>query len=164
MDISTIYPDESGDVFDSMIEGMDSLFVIKSNNVHKLADQLAIYHSLTGRVAYQWHDNSGIKRFDLQHITMPKTNQLIDALYHVGNTQHFGIYLFSGFGRQLNSPMIKNVLEHILRSTKVHRKYLLFADKSPQIPNDLADKFQTLTLVDSESTTEPPVRTRYLYS
>ena len=164
MDISSIYPDDSGNVFDSMVEGMDSIFVIKTKNVHKLADQLAVYHSLTGRVAYHWHDNSGIKRFDLQHITIPKTQRLIDAIYHIGNTQHFGIFLFSGFTDQLQSPMIANVVKHFLESTKQQRKYIIFADPHPLIPKDMAEHIQELTIESTDSAKQPEIRTSYLYS
>ncbi len=164
MDISNLYPDDSGNVFDSMVEGMDSMFVIKTNNYQKLADQLSVYHSLTGRVAYHWNAGSGIKRFDLQHITIPKTQRLIDALYHVANTQHFGIFLFTGFNDGLQAPMILNVIDHFLESTKQHRKFLLFADSKPIIPVELREQFQDLTDQFSDQSSEPAIRTSYLYS
>ena len=164
LDIDNIYPDDSGLAFDNMIEGMDSLFIVKSENIRKLADQLATYHNFTGRVAYHWDDNSGIKRFDLQHIILPKTERLIDALYHIGNMPHFGIFLFTGFGNQLEAPMMKNVIEHFIESTAQHRKFILFADSNPKIPNDLKDKFQTLTINQTYSSCESAIRTRYLPS
>ena len=164
MDISSIYPDDSGYIFDSMVESTDSLFVIETSNLDQLTKQLATYHSFTGRVAYHWHANSGIKRFDLQHITLPNTKQLIDAIYHIANTKHFGIFLFSGFDQMLYSPMVRNVIEHFLESAKEHRKYIIFADAKPMIPSELKEKVQTLSIAGADSNQEPPIRTSYLYS
>lgn len=164
MDISSIYPDDSGYIFDSMVESMDSLFIIETGNIEQLSKQLATYHSFTGRAAYHWHANSGIKRFDLQHITLPNTQQLIEALYHIANTNHFGIFLITGFDKMLYSPMIRNVIEHFLESTKDNRKYIIFADKNPMIPSEMSHLIQKLSFVGTETNQEPPIRTSYLYS
>lgn len=164
IDIPNFYPDDSGLLFDSMVEGMDTLFVIDTPNVDVLAKQLTTYHSFTGRVAYHWHAESGLKRFDLPHITLPRTNQLLDAIYHVANSQHFGIYLFTGFEDELQKPMALNLLNYFLRSSHVVRKFMIFAGNHPIIPTEMEDDFTALRLHSAEAESEEfAERNKYLY-
>jgi hypothetical protein len=143
-DLPHFYPYESGHVFDQMVAGSDTLFALKTSHTQEFSHQLATYQDFTGRAAYHWHNNSGLKRFDLPHILLPRTNQLIDAIYHVANCQHFGIFLFTGFQDQLHRPMMLNVLDSFVRSSQVVKKFMIFADPTMQIPTELVDRFHAL--------------------
>jgi hypothetical protein len=164
MDISSIYPDDSGYIFDSMVESMDSLFLVKTADTERLAEQLSNYQYLTGRAAYRWHAHSGIKRFDLQHIILPNTQQLIDALYHISNSPHFGIFLFTGFDKMLFSPMTDNVIQHFLESARAQRKYIIFADPDPAIPSSMQHQIVNLNVPTGDKSQNSDIRTSYLYS
>ena len=143
-DLPHFYPYESGHVFDQMVDGSHTLFSLKTVHTKEFSHQLATYQDYSGRAAYEWYHGSGIRRYDLPHIILPRTNQLIDAIYHVANCQHFGIFLFTGFQDELYRPMVLNVLDSFERSSQVVKKFMIFADPSPQIPAEVAHKFRSI--------------------
>lgn len=143
-ELTAFYPDDSWYLFDSIIEGMDSLYIADTTDIETLAKTLAAYHLMTGRAAYRWHKESGLRRLDLPHIHLPRTERMLDAIQYAANCQHFGIYLFSGFRDELQWPMALNLLDYFDRSSRLVRKFMILAGTNLAIPGDMVKRFNHL--------------------
>ena len=140
-DFQIQYPDESFHFFDRLVDQTASFYYIKTKELEDLATRLASYQEFTGRVTYQWHDGSGLKRFDIPHIVLPKTQNLLMALQHIRKSIHFGIYLVTGFNEALKHPGALNEFQAYLDSYHAARKLIIFADPNPQIPQEMRAGF-----------------------
>jgi len=152
------YPDKSFHLFDRMVEQNQHFYYIQTTQAETLAQRLATYQEYTGRVTYQWHDESGLRRYDIPHIVIPRTQNLLNAISHISQNNHFGIHLFTGFGDALQKPMALNVLDAYLNTHHNDRKILIFADPNPSIPREMNGAFQELRDGSIMDNSPPPLQ------
>ncbi|MBT8448610.1 MAG: hypothetical protein KJO69_02915 [Gammaproteobacteria bacterium] len=136
-DFQLYYPDDSFHFFDKLVDQKSSFYYIKTRDCESLSKRLASYREYTGRVTYQWHQESGLRRFDIPHIVLPNTQNLLMALQHIRKSIHFGIYLITGFNDGLRQPIALNEIQAYLDSYHSARKLIIFADPQPQIPKEM---------------------------
>ena len=159
-DFQLYYPDDSFHFFDKLVTQTASYYYVKIEDCESLGKRLASYQEFTGRVTYQWHRESGLRRFDIPHIILPRTNHLLSALQHIRKSIHFGIYLITGFDDGLHEPMALNEIQAHLDSYHAARKIVIFADARPQIPKEMMASFTEIKhrpLVDGTSPILQPV-------
>ena len=159
-DYKLYYPDDSFHFFDQLVDQDASFYFIKTNEIEGLGKRLASYQEFTGRVTYRWHAESGLRRFDIPHIVLPKTQNLLSTLTHIRKSIHFGIYLVTGFNDALRQPLALNEIKAYLKSFHAARKLIIFADPNPQIPQELQADFTEIRhtpLIENSSPILQPV-------
>ncbi len=159
-DFQLYYPDDSFHFFDKLVDQESAFYFIKMKDTESLGKRLASYQEFTGRVTYQWHEESGLRRFDIPHIILPKTQHLLSAMQHIRKSIHFGIYLVTGFGDGLQQAMALNEIQAYLDSYHAARKLIIFADPNPQIPKELSKTFKEIKhtpLIENSNPLLPPV-------
>lgn len=154
-DFQIQYPDKIFHFFDRLVNQKASFYYVKTTELESLAKRLASYQEYTGRVTYQWHDGSGLRRFDIPHIILPKTQNFLQAIQHIRKNIHFGIYLVTGFNEALRQPGALNEFKAYLDSYHSARKLIIFADPKPDIPKELIASFTEIRHTPLTENTSP---------
>ena len=143
-DFQIQYPDKSFHFFDRLVDQSASFYYIQTLELESLGKRLASYQEFTGKVTYQWSQGTGLRRFDIPHIILPKTQDFLYALQHIRKSIHFGIYLVTGFNEALRQPAALNEIQAYLNSYHAARKLIIFADPNPDIPKEMLPNFSKI--------------------
>lgn len=87
--------------FESLLETGHTVIALDVSDLDSTLLHLRSLSRSTGRSFYYWSENNGLHSMKDSEITVPGCSKLIDALRHVANSLHYGIYIFSGFDKQL---------------------------------------------------------------
>ena len=134
-------PIELGDIaglFEQVTEIEANVIAVHTHNVDETMTQFAQLCRRSGRSIYQWTDNLGLKSMKESEINVPGSRRLAEALRYILQSMHYGVYIFTGFERQLRQPCI-NLLRQIARiRTGYDRKVVLMGNKIA-LPMKLSD-------------------------
>ena len=139
--MNRFYPDNAFHMFDRLVEQPYCLFQINTPHPEKIYQRLVRYQDFSSRAIYAWKSGQGLYRTNLPDIFAPNTGNLINALLHATLSNHFGLYLFTDIGKALHSPRAIEIINSLTSKNFSHKKVLIFAEKSPDIPPQITQHF-----------------------
>lgn len=132
---------ESGnieDLFEQVSEMEAHVIAVHAENVEDTLIHFSRLCRVTGRSIYHWDEQEGLKSLKETEISVPGSRRLTEALRYVLQSMHYGVYVLTGFERQLRQPTI-NLLRQIARiRTGYDRKVVLLGTKV-SLPSGLND-------------------------
>lgn len=125
-DISSSQPSISsgGSVFDRVTDADARLIVIDGDDPAATLAYFEMMARRAGAAVYAWTASTGLQSVKSRDIALPGTRRLADALRHILQTTHFGIYLFNGFENDLGGACVRVVLR-LLGAGGADRKVVL---------------------------------------
>ena len=142
-------------LYDEIAECEKHLIAIESPRVDDIIAQFRQFAMRSGNSVYHWAEGVGIVSMRESDLTVPGSQRFHDALRHIQNSLHVGVYLFTGFSKLLRPP-VTGVLRQLARQQGQARK-LVFIDAKVRMPEGL-DVFMHRIVHDIESKKPPRLR------
>ncbi|MCC6560464.1 MAG: hypothetical protein IT478_03825 [Xanthomonadales bacterium] len=118
------------------IAGCDKhLIVIESPRVDEIIAQFRQFAMRSGNSVYHWSEGTGVVSMRESELTVPGSQRFHEALRHIQNSLHVGVYLFTGFSKLLRPP-VTGVLRQLARQ-QGHARKLVFIDVKVRMPEGL---------------------------
>jgi len=89
-----------------------------------------------GKAIYVWESDSGLRRMEASHITIPNSQTPEMVINHIQQSKLFGIYLLVGFNKALNLPNTGSKLKQFIADKK-NNKVIIFIDSHFDYPHNL---------------------------
>jgi len=92
----------------------------------------------TGRACYRWVARDGLRRLSADHIQIPETFRLGDALDYIHSRRQFGVFLFPELGGLIKDLDIQaKIQRHVISEGEPPRIIILYGTH-PTLPVRLA--------------------------
>lgn len=128
----------STDLFEDVVERDEHVIALHSSDIDAALVQFRVICRRSGKSIYHWDENHGFVSMKAADITVPGSRKLSDAMRYVMQSMHYGIYVFTGFERQLRHSCVE-YLKGIAHAQDGHqRKVILLADQIT-LPGMLSD-------------------------
>ena len=123
-----------GSVLDRVVAAESRLIVIDTEDTAATLAYFEMMSRRSGRAVYAWTASTGLQSVQSRDVALPGTRRLADALRHVLQSTHFGIYLFTGFESLFGGACVR-VLLRLLGAGGCDRKVVLVGrDLSLPVP------------------------------
>ncbi len=119
--------------FESLLEAGHTVIALDVGDLDSTLLHLRSLSRSTGRSFYYWSENNGLHSMKDSEITVPGCNKLIDALRHISNSLHYGIYIFSGFHDQLSHNTIQALI-NIAKNPKNAKHCVILIGENLTLP------------------------------
>lgn len=123
-------------LYDEISGSEKHLIVIETARVADVAQQFRQFAMRSGGSLYLWTEDVGITNLREADLPVPGSQRLHDALRHIANSLHGGIYVFIGFAKQLRPPAT-SVVRQLARQTGPGAKKVVFVDAKVRLPEGL---------------------------
>jgi len=123
-------------LYDDIAGSERHLIVIETNRVPDVVHQFRQFAMRSGGSLYLWTEEIGISNLREADLPVPGSQRLHDALRHIANSLHGGVYVFIGFGKQLRPPAT-SVIRQLARQTGPGAKKVVFVDAKVRLPEGL---------------------------
>ena len=123
-------------LYDEISGSEKHLIVIETARVPDVVQQFRQFAMRSGGSLYLWTEDVGITNLREADLPVPGSQRLHDALRHVANSLHPGVYVFIGFGKQLRPPAT-SVVRQLARQTGPGAKKVVFVDAKVRLPEGL---------------------------
>lgn len=142
-------------LYEEIVESDKHLVVIETPRVDDIIAQFRQFAMRSGNSIYHWSEGIGVVSLRESDLTVPGSQRMHDALRHIQNSLHIGVYLFTGFSKLLRPP-VTGVLRQLARQQGQARK-LVFIDQKVRMPEGL-DAFVLRLVHDMDSKRPPRLR------
>ncbi len=142
-------------LYEEIVENDKHLIVIETPRVDDIVAQFRHFAMRSGNSIYHWSEGIGVVSLRESDLTVPGSQRMHDALRHIQNSLHVGVYLFTGFSKLLRPP-VTGILRQLARQQGQARK-LVFIDQKVRMPEGL-DAFVHRMVHDMESKRPPRLR------
>lgn len=142
-------------LYDEIVECEKHLIAIESPRVDDIIAQFRQFAMRSGNSVYHWSEGTGIVSMRESDLTVPGSQRIHDAVRHIQNSLHVGVYLFTGFSKLLRPP-VTGVLRQLAKQQGQARK-LVFIDSKVRMPEGL-DVFVHRIVHDIETKRPPRLR------
>ena len=89
-----------------------------------------------GKAIYSWEKDSGLRRMEASHISIPNTQSPEMVINHIQQSKHYGVYLLVGFNKALNQFNLHPLVNQFIADKK-NKKVIIFIDSHFDYPNSL---------------------------
>jgi len=89
-----------------------------------------------GKAIYAWESNTGLRRIEASHISIPNTQTPELVINHILQSKHFGIYLLVGFSKAINQVSLRPIYKQFVADKK-NNKIIIFIDSHFDYPHSL---------------------------
>ena len=91
----------------------------------------------TGQAVYYWQPGEGLQRIGAEHVTIPQTRRLSDALDYVASSIHFGIYLIPKADGAMQDLVVTDTLKRIAAASDRVRRLVVLMGSGLELPQKL---------------------------
>lgn len=123
-------------LYDEILGNDRHLIAIETTRANDIVQQFRQFALRSGGALYLWTEEVGITNLRESDLPVPGSQRLHDALRHIANSLHGGIYVFVGFSKQLRSPAT-SVIRQLARQTGPGAKKVVFVDAKVRLPEGL---------------------------
>lgn len=122
-------------LYDEITECDKHLIVIESPRVDDIIAQFRQFARRSGNSVYHWSEGAGVVSMRESELAVPGSQRFHEALRHIQNSLHVGVYLFTGFQKMLRPP-VTSVLRQLAKQ-QGHSRKLVFIDTKVRMPEGL---------------------------
>lgn len=143
-------PSVTPQTFERILAAHSKLVALRVNDVTRTIAQCRHAALRSGQAIYLWQPASGLVSLRDADVQVPTGHGLADALQHVLQSIHFGIYLFDGFQTQMGDPVVRLMRRIAREETDNDRKLVFIADHFAFVPEiDTAIEFMRIPNVET---------------
>lgn len=124
----------SGHDFEELLERIERVFVIESNDVPGTLGHLDAFVRFSGKAVYRWERDRGLMSLKVSDACVPATTRFADALRYILDSQHYGIYCFSGFEDRLDLNTAQ-LLQQIATGTSSYERKVFLVGENVRLPS-----------------------------
>ena len=77
------------------------------------------------KAIYVWTEQTGLRRIEVSHIDIPKTETPERVLNYIAQSQLYGIYLLVGFNKELTKYTVLTTLLNIAKEQHINKTIIL---------------------------------------
>ncbi len=123
----------TGELLDTIIGAEHSLVVLRCGDVSSLLELLHRHAILTGLALYAWDAEEGLRSLRDAQVPVPGSRRFGDALRHVIQSAHFGIYFFAAPPQVFDATLIP-LLRQASRLTGDHVRRVVLLGGESELP------------------------------
>ncbi len=124
--------------YEELVESGDRLVALHTGDLESSLEQFQALCRGTGRSVYHWSDHHGLRSLKAADINVPGTRGLTDALRYVVQSMHYGVYVFTGFERQIQLAGSQNLLQRIHGLEDGYDRKVLLVAENIQLPRHIS--------------------------
>ncbi|MDJ0654263.1 MAG: hypothetical protein QNJ40_08925 [Xanthomonadales bacterium] len=128
----------SADLYEELLERKEHVIALHTLDVDAALVQFRVVSRRSGKSIYHWDENHGFVSMKAGDITVPGSRKLADALHYVLQSMHYGIYVMTGFERQLRHGCVQS-LKEIAHAQDGHERKVILLAADIMLPGLLAD-------------------------
>lgn len=128
----------SADLYESIVEREEHVIALHSEDVEAALVQFRVVSRRTGKSMYHWDENHGFVSMKAADISVPGSRKLSDALRYVLQSMHYGIYVITGFKRQLRHSCVE-YLKAIAHAQDGHQRKVILVANEITLPGMLSE-------------------------
>lgn len=98
---------------EQILDGDYRIVTIETYDVDRVIEIFTQLSRFSNKAYYKWAPNTGMHRIGTSHITIPRTKSTKEALQHIHNSKHYGIYILENFSNQLKGKATVEKLKQI---------------------------------------------------
>ncbi|MFK7957518.1 MAG: hypothetical protein AB8B96_15570 [Lysobacterales bacterium] len=126
------------DFYDQLIEREENVVALHCEDVSVALKHFRVLCRHSGRSVYHWSPEDGLLSLKASDISVPGSRKLNDALRHVQQSMHYGIYVFSDIYGHLQHRGIEH-LRSLAESSDGYQKKIILLGQEIRLPGLLAD-------------------------
>ena len=111
--------------YDRLLERESPVIALDCEDPESALIQFRLTSRRSGRSIYHWTEGGGLQSLKASDIAVPGTRPLVEALRYVVQTMHYGIYVMSGFERQMSSTPMNYLIQLATEPQSDERKVIL---------------------------------------
>lgn len=123
-------------LFDDIVGSEKHLIIIETARVNEVVQQFRQFAMRSGGSLYLWTEDLGISNLREADLPIPGSQRFHDAMRHIANSLHGGVYLFIGFAKLLRPPAT-GVIRQLARQSGPGAKKIVFIDTKVRLPEGL---------------------------
>lgn len=128
----------SVEFLDSLVERKDNVVALHADDPEQTLVHFRVMCRRTGKSVYHWSDQHGLISMKASDISVPGSRKLSDALRYVMQSMHYGVYVFTGFEKQLQHNCIE-YLRGISQSRDGYQRKVVLVGQKVVLPGMLSD-------------------------
>lgn len=121
---------------ETVLDRDERIVAVHTSDTESALVQFRLVCRRSGRSMYHWSDTTGMVSLKASDISVPGCRKLVDALRYVSQSIHYGVYIFTGFEKQLR-PQVFQYLKTIAEQDD-ERTAVLIGEKI-QLPPNLSE-------------------------
>ncbi len=126
------------DFYDQLIERDENVVALHCEDVGAALKQFSALCRNSGRSIYHWSPGNGLLSLKATDISVPGSQKLSDALRHVEQSMHYGVYVFSETSGHLQHRSVE-YLRKLAASSDGYQKKIILLGKDIRLPGLLTD-------------------------
>jgi len=138
-------------MLEALIDSDVSLACIQTPKHASLIKAFSEIAADSGRAMYLWTPEKGLARMGIEHIPIPHSTDLGQAVRHINSTVHYGIYIVHRPGQRLQNDerTIASIRRYAVTSHR-SRHLIIFVDETLRLADELRPLCQWVSASDAE--------------
>ena len=141
---------------ETVLEREERIIAMHSSDVESTLVQFRLTCRRSGRSMYHWSEVGGMVSLKASDISVPGCRKLADALRYVSQSMHYGVYIFTGFEKQLRPPVFDYLLQ--IARMEDERTVVLLGERIQLPPNLAEHTYHLFESEDEKSSMRPRLR------
>jgi hypothetical protein len=132
-------------LLEQILAARSNLVALRVGDVERILAEFRQIALRSGQSIYLWRPDSGVVSLRDTEMRVPGGLQLHDALLHVLQSIHFGVYLITGFEDALNAPVLR-VLRRIARVRTGNDRKVVFVGTGFVFPGEIEETIEYISM------------------
>jgi hypothetical protein len=123
----------ASELLDTIVNAKRSLVLLRCDEAQPLLDLLRRHAIRTGQALYAWNEETGLRSMRDAQAAVPSSQRFSDALRHVIQSAHFGVYFFAGHLPPLDA-ILAALLRQAARLSGEHARRVVLMGPNTELP------------------------------
>ena len=123
----------ASELLDTIVNAKRSLVLLRCDEAQPLLDLLRRHAIRTGQALYAWNEETGLRSLRDAQLTVPSSGRFADALRHIVQSAHFGVYFFAGHLPPLDAALVP-LLRQAARLNGEHARRVVLVGADTELP------------------------------
>ncbi|HJU26429.1 MAG TPA: hypothetical protein VJ722_07130 [Rhodanobacteraceae bacterium] len=126
----------ASELLDVILAAERSLVVLRCADVPPLLELMRRHAIRTGQALYAWSEDAGLSSLRDGQVTVAGSHRFADALRHVIQSAHYGIYFFADQPQAFDAPLVP-LLRQVARLTGEHARRVVLVGIGIELPGNI---------------------------
>ena len=123
----------ASELLDTIVNAKRSLVLLRCDEAQPLLDLLRRHAIRTGQALYAWNEETGLRSLRDAQLTVPSSLRFSDALRHIIQSAHFGVYFFAGILPPFDATLVP-LLRQASRLNGEHARRVVLIGAVAELP------------------------------
>ncbi|HEY3521489.1 MAG TPA: hypothetical protein VGK80_10705 [Rhodanobacteraceae bacterium] len=123
----------ASELLDTIVNAKRSLVLLRCDETQPLLDLLRRHAIRTGQALYAWDDEAGLRSLRDAQSPAPSSKRFADALRHIVQSAHFGVYFFAGHLPPFDATLVP-LLRQVARLNGEHARRVVLIGAVAELP------------------------------